>query len=262
MVRNCRANRARVVSCLPLLLAATGVLVIASPRNAEASAFMISVLTSESSTGHSQSGSDSSVLSMGSANHGAQMPALALGTLPPPAGWSIASHRSGDQTNLNGWADVPTVVQTFGTGSGTQPADAAESTNIASLNLGKSDYLIVSGIVAQSLARDSGPNLIGRDSSDGSGTSSPQWPGPENGPAAAVNGAVLPDVANGIVSFPVGNTALSSASDATAPLSGIAAAAVPEPGSLLLFCSGLAVSAGYVRRRKRLPVRRDENGTD
>jgi hypothetical protein len=130
---------------------------------------------------------------------------------------------------------------------------------IANLNLGNNEYLTVSETVGQSLISNT-PS--GSQSTDGggdvNGATVPSevatvgvlpdvTTAPGNAPNI-VSDVLLPDLLGGIISSP---------DEATGSLPGTGIgpsqelASVPEPGSLILLGSGLAVAAQWLRRRKR-----------
>ena len=262
----------RALAKIPCLefLAVAGVafaLVGACAERAEASPFMINLLVPEkSSGGGSGGGGETPSFGWGSGS------AIAAGSLSLPTSPSVSGS----------WyvAGAPTAIQTT---PKLVPASGGPVAETVSLSLGSGDYLTVSGAVADSIfgASSSTPvatgGAAGTSSSDistasvvngiagasdavvGSGSSSglPESPAGGGSPGVGIT-TVLPDLAadvvpglvDGIVS-PVGGTATEGGSSLTSGLSPVAAVENPEPASLLLLASGLALIARRVRRPKR-----------
>jgi hypothetical protein len=276
MIKNCLtslvARRAVVV------VLACALVSIASPRSADASAFMIDLLIGSSSGGGGgasgpvdSSAVDSGVFGLGTFRF-AGITNVRLGAVQQAGGRGLQSNRivepTGQSTGSTGESheilnqaplagaaglalSSSSVVPTLTSNVHTQITDSS----IASLNLGDGDYLAVSGSVASSLIDNVSGNLPVANGNDEHVTAPPGSAAVGGGtnPDPNVNvaiGAIIPDIATDIVS---------SVPEITGPLSGsvangssaVAVEAVPEPASLLLLGSGLAVAARFVRRRKR-----------
>jgi len=276
------------VKRLAVLVAVSVLIWGATPRRSEASAFVINVLTSSSSGGHSGGGAAGGIPGGGGSGSGGGLAPLKLGG--PAIGGAIgkstlkpSSPQDVGQLVSEAQSAAPTgplgAVFPAGQIAGTSgPAPGA-----VHLNLGNDDYLTVSGAVGQSLANnlyqsDANSNQVDGHSvgvwtdpagggANGTGTSGGDTGGSNAGSPASGNtgadsgnggpkdviNAVLPGVATGIVLSIDDTSGLlpGSQSNAITPVE-----ATPEPGSLLLFGSGLAFVAYWMRGRKSPATKR------
>jgi hypothetical protein len=250
----------------------------AAPRRSEASAFVINVLTSSSSGGHSRGGAGDGIPG-GGGGAGGGFPTLTLGG--PAIGGAIGKGAVKPSTPQEVAAAVQQLVSEAQSAAPTGPLGAmfpsgqtsgapGAAPGLAHLNLGGDDYLTVSGAVGQSLSDNlnqgnghgsdigtapTGPAMNGAGDvvagNGGSGTSSPgsdnSGTGSGNAPPRDLN-SVLPEVSTGIL-LSIDETGALNGSGSNS-ISQVEIAATPEPGSLLLFGSGLAFVAYWIRGRK------------
>jgi hypothetical protein len=247
----------------------------ASPPSAEASAFAIH-LTAESDGGGELHGAPppSTAFEFGGLSMSRRIPPLRLGDLTedlggPPLG-SIATApttvAATIQQIITEAKSVAGPASSISRALGSPMGGVQVGDRIANLNLGNGEYLTVSETVGQSLIINT-PS--GSQSTDGGGdvngatvpsevatvgvlpdvTTAP-GNGPNNSPSV-VSDALLPDLLGGIISSPDDPDETTGSLPGTGIGPSQELASAPEPGSLILLGSGLAVAAQWLRRRKR-----------
>jgi hypothetical protein len=259
-------------------------MVSVAPRSSEASPFVINLLTSSSSGGGSSHGAiGAGIPGFGGSGSSGSMPMLTLGARGLGLGAGIGSNGGpkgfGADSVARELQQIVTEARSVGAtgfrgasssqGSPGSPGHgSANGSGITTLNLGDGEYLTVSETVGESLVSslhqsdesttDVGNNVGGNTHGDatggsgGSGGNSPNLGDSHTDSGkdddAAVIQAVLPEIATDIL-FATDEISGSSGGESN-DVSQLEIVSTPEPGSLLLLGSGLAVAARWMRGRK------------